>query len=64
MLGGLFEQNYLRNPSTIMPCMDEYTAADMVAFIGDTLNKLAKGSINDFIACYNKTKDYHNTLPQ
>jgi hypothetical protein len=44
--------------------MDEYTAADMVAFIGDTLNKLAKGSINDFIACYNKTKDYHNTLPQ
>ena len=44
--------------------MDEDTAGNMVGFIGDMLNKLARGSASDLIDCYTKIKDYHNTLPQ
>ncbi len=36
----------------------------MVLFIGQALEKTAKGSITDIANYYNRTKDYHNILPQ
>jgi hypothetical protein len=32
--------------------MDEDTAGNMVGFIGDILNRLARGSPSDMIDCY------------
>ena len=49
-LNGLFEQNKLPDPTTIVPCIDEDTAGKIVKFIGDVLAKAAKGSISDLIS--------------
>jgi hypothetical protein len=46
-----------------MPCIDEDTAEKMVGFIGEMLEKSAKGSPTDILDCYGKVKEYHTTLP-
>jgi hypothetical protein len=49
-LNGLFEQNKLPDPKTVIPCLDDDTAKRTVAFIGTLLDKAAKGSISDLLA--------------
>lgn len=36
-MNGLFEQNKLPDPKTIVPCFDDATAKSTVAFIGTVL---------------------------
>lgn len=48
-LNGLFEQNKLPDSTTIVPCIDEDTAHKLVVFIGQVLEKAARGSISDLI---------------
>ena len=49
-LNGLFEQNKLPDPKTIMPCIDDDTAHKIVVFAGLVLDKAAKGSISDLLS--------------
>jgi hypothetical protein len=49
-LNGLFQQNKLPNPKTVIPCLDDDTAKRTVAFIGTLLDKAAKGSFFDLLA--------------
>lgn len=49
-LNGLFEQNKLADPVTIVPCIDEDTAHKIVVFIGEVLGKAAKGGVSDLLA--------------
>jgi hypothetical protein len=49
-LNGLFEQNKLPDPKTIMPCIDDDTAHKIVVFAGQVLDKAAKGSISDLLS--------------
>ena len=48
-LNGLFEENKLADPTTIVPCIDETTAGKIVVFIGDVLNKAARGTVTDLL---------------
>jgi hypothetical protein len=52
-LNGLFEQNKLPDTTTIVPCIDETTASKIVKFIGEVLEKAAKGSVSDLISLKN-----------
>ncbi len=63
-LNGLFEQNKLPKPTTIVPCIDEDTAKSIVVFIGTVLEKAAKGSISDLISLVNLIKSFGDTIPQ
>lgn len=49
-LNGFFEQNKLPDSTTIVPCSDDDTAHKIVVFIGETLQRAARGSITDLIA--------------
>jgi hypothetical protein len=42
-LNGLFEQNKLPDPTTVVPCIDDATAHKIVLFIVELLEKAAKG---------------------
>jgi hypothetical protein len=46
---GLFEQNKLAYPTTIVPCFDDATAHKLVVLIGDVFEKAAKGTISDLV---------------
>ena len=48
-LNGLFEENKLPDPTTIVPCIDDDTAHKIVVFGGEVLEKAAKGSPKDLI---------------
>lgn len=50
VLNGLFEQNKLPDPKTVVPCFDDKSAHDTVVFIGTVLDKAAKGSISDLLS--------------
>ena len=63
-LNGLFEENKLPDPTTIVPCIDDATAHKLVAFIGEVLEKAAKGSPADLIQLVNLIKDFGNQIPQ
>jgi len=63
-LNGLFEQNKLADPTTIVPCIDDTTAHKIVVFIGDVLEKAAKGSVSDLIALKSLIEDFGNQIPQ
>jgi hypothetical protein len=49
LLNGLFEQNKLPDPTTIVPCIDDATAHKIVVFAGQVLEKAAAGSIKDLL---------------
>lgn len=49
-LNGLFQQNKLPNPTTIVPCIDDTTAHNIVVFAGQILDKAARGSISDLLS--------------
>jgi CRISPR/Cas system-associated endonuclease Cas3-HD len=63
-LNGLFEQNKLPDPKTIVPCIDDATAHKIVVFIGEILEKAAKGSISDLIQLVNLIKAFGDQIPQ
>ena len=52
------------NPTTIVPCIDEDTAKNIVGFIGTVLEKAAKGSVSDLISLIDLIKKFGDTIPQ
>ena len=64
LLNGLFEQNKLKDPTTIVPCLDDATAHKIVIFIGDVLEKAAKGSPSDINKLVQEIKDFGDQIPQ
>jgi hypothetical protein len=63
-LNGLFEENKLPDPVTIVPCIDEATAKKIVDFIGTVLEKAAKGSVGDLISLVDLIKKFGDEIPQ
>lgn len=57
-LNGLFEENKLPDPVTIVPCIDDATAKKIVNFIGVILDKAAKGSVGDIISIVDMVKKF------
>jgi hypothetical protein len=63
-LNGLFEENKLPDPTTIVPCIDDATTHKIVVFIGEVLEKAAKGSITDLVQLVNLIKSFGDQIPQ
>ena len=63
-LNGAFEQNKLPDPTTVVPCIDDDTAHKIVVFVGQILEKAAKGSVSDLIALKNLVEDFGKEIPQ
>jgi hypothetical protein len=63
-LNGLFEQNKLPDPKTIVPCFDDDTAHKTVVFIGTVLAKAAAGSISDLLALKTLIEQFGDSIPQ
>jgi hypothetical protein len=61
-LNGLFEQNKLKDPVTIVKCIDDVSAHKMVVFAGEVLDKAAKGSLSDLIALVPLINDFSDSL--
>jgi hypothetical protein len=61
-LNGLFEQNKLKDPTTIVPCIDDVSAHKIVVFIGEVLDKAAKGSLSDLLSLPQLIKNFGNSL--
>jgi hypothetical protein len=61
-LNGLFEENKLPDPKTILPCIDDASAHKIVVFIGEVLDKASKGSLSDLLALPQLIKDFGNSL--
>lgn len=61
-LNGLFEQNKLPDPTTIIPCLDDKTAHDTVVFIGQSLEKGAKGSVGDLLSLIKLVENFGNNI--
>lgn len=64
LLNGLFEENKLPDPTTIVPCIDDDTAHKLVIFIGEVLEKAGKGSISDLISLVDLIKGFGDQIPQ
>lgn len=63
-INGMFDQNKLPHPTTIISCFDDPTAHKIVLFIGSTLEKAAKGSISDIISLIDDVKKFGDEIPQ
>jgi len=61
-LNGLFEENKLKDPTTIVPCIDDASAHQIVVFAGQILDKAAKGSLSDLLSLPQLIKDFGNSL--
>ena len=61
-MNGAFEQNKLSDPKTIVPCIDDKSANQIVVFVGKILDKAAKGSISDLISIIQDIKDFGDKL--
>ena len=61
-MNGGFEQNKLPDPTTITPCIDDASAHQIVVFIGQVLDKAAKGSLSDLLSLPKLIKDFGNSL--
>jgi len=64
VLNGLFEQNKLPDPTTVVPCIDDATAHKIVVFAGQILEKMAAGSIKDIVDIINLIKAFGDQIPQ
>lgn len=62
-LNGISEQNKLKDPTIIVDCGDDATAHKIVAFIGEALDKGAKGSVTDIIQLITMVKEFVASLP-
>ena len=63
-LNGLFQQNSLANPTSIVPCFDDATAHKVVVFVGQVLEKAAKGSISDLLGLKDLIQEFGNSIPE
>ena len=63
-LNGLFEQNKLPDPTTIVSCFDDDTAHKVVVFAGEVLEKAAKGSITDLVQLISLIKGFGDQIPK
>jgi hypothetical protein len=63
-MNGLFEQNKLPDPKTVVPCFDDATAKNTVAFMTTLLSKAAKGSISDLISLQDLVTKFIASVPQ
>ena len=63
-LNGFFEQNKLSDPTTIVPCLDDATAHKIVVFMGDLLQKAAKGSLQDLINLIPTIQKFLDSIPE
>jgi hypothetical protein len=61
---GLFSANGLANPTTVVECFDDDSAHKTVVFIGDVLDKAARGSLSDLLALKDTIEKFGNELPQ
>jgi len=61
-LNGAFAQNGLPQPTTIVACIDDDSAAKIVNFAGSILDKAARGSLSDLISIPNMIKDFGDSL--
>lgn len=59
---GAFEQNKLPRPTTIIPCFDDTSAAKTVKFVGQLLDKAARGSLNDLLSLPDLIKKFGEEL--
>jgi hypothetical protein len=62
-LNGLFEENKLADPTTIVPCIDDDTAHKIVVFAGQLLEKAARGSISDLLALKDLIQKFGDQIP-
>jgi len=62
VFNGIFEENKLKDPTTIVPCIDDVSAHKIVVFIGELLDKAAKGSLSDLLSLPQLIKDFGNSL--
>lgn len=62
VFNGLFEQNKLPKPTTIVPCFDDSSAAKTVKFAGTVLDKASRGSLNDLLALPDLIKKFGEDL--
>jgi len=63
-LNGLFEENKLPDPTTIVPCIDDTTAHKIVLFVGEVLEKAAKGSIADLVKLVDLINNFGDQIPK
>ena len=63
-MNGLFEQNKLADPKTVVPCFDDATAKSTVIFIGVLLDKAAKGSISDLLSLKDLVQKFGDSIPE
>jgi hypothetical protein len=61
-LNGLFEQSKLPDPKTIVPCIDDVSAHDIVVFFGQLVSKAANGTFSDFISLHQFILDFKDKL--
>jgi len=47
---GAFEQNKLTDSTKLIPCIDDDSAAKIVAFVPQALDKASSGSLSDLLA--------------
>lgn len=59
---GFFEQNKLPHPTTIVPCIDDASAAKIVKFVGEVLDKASRGSLNDLLSLPDLIKKFGDSL--
>jgi hypothetical protein len=61
-LNGAFDQNKLPQPKTIVPCIDDTSAHQIVVFAGQLLDKASKGSLSDLLSLQKLIEDFGNNL--
>lgn len=62
-LNGIFEQNQLADPATLMGCFSDDSAHKVVDFVGRSLDKAARGSLTDLLTLLQDTIKFFDSLP-
>lgn len=63
-LNGIYEQNKLPDPKTLLNCASDDTTHKIVPFIGKSLDKAARGSVTDLLSLIQDVKNFVASLPQ
>ena len=61
---GLFEENKLPKPVHTVSCFTEDTCVKLVKFVGEVLDKAAKGSVKDLIELKNLIEKFGDQIPE
>lgn len=62
-INGLWEENQLPDPTTVVSCLDDDTAHKSVVFAGELFAKAASGSPSDIIGLIKVFQDFVNQIP-